>query len=199
MCDRIAVMAQGRLSSPQLTGSLSVEEVGVMMGGGVSDAGDVRRSERQRMPDWPFRLEAPAPSRAMRVGCAADRGCRDAGHAPDRLFAALGTESARRAVSFFVEPIASIYGIGELLLKATPLMLARWVSRSAFARTSGTSARKVSSPWAPSPAAESRFLGDSLGVVGAARCADRRECWVAWRGPRFLHFCARAFTPARSS
>jgi hypothetical protein len=35
-------MAQGRLSSPQPTDSLSVEEVGVMMGGGVSDAGDVR-------------------------------------------------------------------------------------------------------------------------------------------------------------
>jgi simple sugar transport system ATP-binding protein len=39
LCDRIAVIAQGRLSSPRPTDLLSVEEVGVLMGGAASDAG----------------------------------------------------------------------------------------------------------------------------------------------------------------
>jgi simple sugar transport system ATP-binding protein len=39
LCDRIAVIAQGRLSSPQSTDRLSVEEVGLLMGGAVSDVG----------------------------------------------------------------------------------------------------------------------------------------------------------------
>jgi simple sugar transport system ATP-binding protein len=39
LCDRIAVIAQGRLSSPQPTDLLSVEEVGVLMGGAAADAG----------------------------------------------------------------------------------------------------------------------------------------------------------------
>jgi general nucleoside transport system permease protein len=39
------------------------------------------------------------------------------------LFAALGKNPVAALSAFFVEPIASRYGIGELLLKATPLML----------------------------------------------------------------------------
>jgi general nucleoside transport system ATP-binding protein len=38
LCDRIAVIAQGRLSTPQATGSLSVEHVGVLMAGTPSVA-----------------------------------------------------------------------------------------------------------------------------------------------------------------
>lgn len=39
------------------------------------------------------------------------------------LFSALGKSPAEAFHVFFVEPVASLYGIGELLLKATPLML----------------------------------------------------------------------------
>jgi ABC-type uncharacterized transport system permease subunit len=39
------------------------------------------------------------------------------------LFAALGKNPLTALSAFFVEPIASRYGVGELLLKATPLML----------------------------------------------------------------------------
>jgi ABC-type uncharacterized transport system ATPase subunit len=41
LCDRIAVIAQGRLSAPQATGSLSVEQVGVLMAGARSVAAAV--------------------------------------------------------------------------------------------------------------------------------------------------------------
>jgi simple sugar transport system permease protein len=75
------------------------------------------------MLDLPFRLEKrPAPSRAMRIG------------APliaaalmlvtgSIVFAALGQNPANALYLFFVDPVMSMYGIGELLLKATPLML----------------------------------------------------------------------------
>jgi simple sugar transport system permease protein len=39
------------------------------------------------------------------------------------LFAALGKDPLAALGAFFVEPIASRYGVGELLLKASPLML----------------------------------------------------------------------------
>jgi ABC-type uncharacterized transport system permease subunit len=39
------------------------------------------------------------------------------------LFSALGKNPAAAFYVFFVEPVSSIYGLGELLLKATPLML----------------------------------------------------------------------------
>jgi simple sugar transport system permease protein len=39
------------------------------------------------------------------------------------VFAALGKNPSTALAAFFVEPIASRYGVGELLLKASPLML----------------------------------------------------------------------------
>ena len=39
------------------------------------------------------------------------------------LFTLLGKEPLAAFRVFFIEPVASIYGIGELLLKATPLIL----------------------------------------------------------------------------
>jgi general nucleoside transport system ATP-binding protein len=40
LCDRIAVLAQGRLSQPQPTATLTVEQVGVLMGGVQGDVAD---------------------------------------------------------------------------------------------------------------------------------------------------------------
>lgn len=39
------------------------------------------------------------------------------------LFSALGKSPAAAFHVFFIEPVASLYGVGELLLKATPLLL----------------------------------------------------------------------------
>ena len=39
------------------------------------------------------------------------------------IFSALGRDPAQGFYTFFVRPISSLYGFGELLLKATPLML----------------------------------------------------------------------------
>jgi len=75
------------------------------------------------MPEWPFRLEKrPAPSRAMRAGAPliAAGAMLITGSI---VFAALGQSPLGALYLFFVEPIASVYGSGELLLKATPLML----------------------------------------------------------------------------
>lgn len=72
---------------------------------------------------WPFRLERrPEPSMAMSIASPliAAAAMLLTGFI---LFSALGKSPAAAFHVFFVEPVASLYGIGELLLKATPLML----------------------------------------------------------------------------
>jgi len=72
---------------------------------------------------WPFRLERRAqPSIAMSIASPmiAAAAMLVTGFV---LFTALGKSPAEAFHIFFVEPVASLYGIGELLLKATPLML----------------------------------------------------------------------------
>src|SRR5689334_10513245 len=75
------------------------------------------------MAEWPLRLERrPVPSRVMRFGAplfaavamALTGAC---------VFAAMGQEPRAALYLFFVDPVMSTYGVGELLLKATPLML----------------------------------------------------------------------------
>ena len=39
------------------------------------------------------------------------------------VFSALGKDPVAAFRVFFIEPVSSMYGLGELLLKATPLML----------------------------------------------------------------------------
>jgi ABC-type uncharacterized transport system permease subunit len=72
---------------------------------------------------WPLRLERRAePSLAMSIASPllAAAAMLLTGFI---LFSALGKSPAAAFHIFFVEPIASVYGVGELLLKATPLML----------------------------------------------------------------------------
>jgi general nucleoside transport system permease protein len=72
---------------------------------------------------WPIRLERRAkPSTVMSVASPliAAAAMLLTGFI---LFSALGKSPAAALHVFFVEPVASLYGIGELLLKATPLML----------------------------------------------------------------------------
>jgi simple sugar transport system permease protein len=67
--------------------------------------------ERRAEPSATMRIAAPLiASVAMLITAAL-------------VFAALGTSPMAALYSFFIEPLNSSYGIGELLLKATPLML----------------------------------------------------------------------------
>jgi simple sugar transport system permease protein len=72
---------------------------------------------------WPLRLERRArPSRAMKYVSAplAVLAMLATGFL---LFSVLGKDPVAFFRVFFVEPVSSLYGVGELLLKATPLML----------------------------------------------------------------------------
>ena len=83
------------------------------------------RSDRIPWPStaWPWRLERrQSPSAAMRIWSSplAALAMLLTGLL---VFAALGKNPIAAFQVFFVEPLNSIYGLGELLLKATPLML----------------------------------------------------------------------------
>jgi len=72
---------------------------------------------------WPLRLERrQKPSAAMRIWSSPLAAL--AMLATGLLvFAALGKDPLAAFRVFFIEPVSSLYGVGELLLKATPLML----------------------------------------------------------------------------
>src|ERR1700728_1788844 len=72
---------------------------------------------------WPLRLERrQKPSAAMRIWSSPLAAL--AMLATGLLvFAALGKDPVAAFRVFFIEPVSSLYGVGELLLKATPLML----------------------------------------------------------------------------
>ena len=75
------------------------------------------------MPELPWRLERrPEPSKVMRVAAPliAAAAMLVTGFV---IFAVLGKEPVNALTVFFVEPLTSVYGWGELLLKATPLAL----------------------------------------------------------------------------
>jgi ABC-type uncharacterized transport system permease subunit len=75
------------------------------------------------MSDWPLRLEKrPAPSAVIRVAAPliAVLAMLITGFL---VFALLGQEPVHALQLFFVTPLSSLYGLGELLLKATPLTL----------------------------------------------------------------------------
>ena len=74
------------------------------------------------MPELPFRLERrAAPSKVMRVAApllaAAAMVVTGA-----IVFSALGQRPGEALYLFFIDPVSSVYGIGELLVKATPLL-----------------------------------------------------------------------------
>jgi simple sugar transport system permease protein len=75
------------------------------------------------MPELPFRLERrPTPSKLMRVTAPllAAVAMVITGAI---VFSALGQRPGEALYLFFIDPISSTYGVGELLVKATPLLL----------------------------------------------------------------------------
>jgi simple sugar transport system permease protein len=75
------------------------------------------------MPELPFRLERrPAPSKLMRVTAPLIAAVAMV-ITGAIVFSALGQRPGEALYLFFIDPISSTYGIGELLVKATPLLL----------------------------------------------------------------------------
>jgi general nucleoside transport system permease protein len=73
--------------------------------------------------DWPLRLEKRLrPSTAMRIAApaAATLAMLLTGFV---AFAVLGKSPLGALYTYFISPVSSLYGVGELLLKATPLMM----------------------------------------------------------------------------
>ena len=118
ICDRIAVIANGRLSPAKRTADTNVEEIGVWMSG-----------------MWPGAEPAPESSAcglgskrgpSRRTRCAMRRRC-----LPSRSRSSAASSSSPRSARirskgfrvFFLSPLKDAYGVAELLLKATPLML----------------------------------------------------------------------------
>jgi simple sugar transport system permease protein len=76
-----------------------------------------------RMPELPWRLEKRAsPSAAMRIASPLIAAAAML-VTSFLIFALLGKEPLKALDVFFIEPLNSLYGWGELLLKATPLAL----------------------------------------------------------------------------
>jgi general nucleoside transport system permease protein len=93
---------------------------------------------------WPLRLERRSePSTIMRIASSPLAALLMLLTGLVTL-SALGKDPIAAFNVFFIEPFSSIYGIGELLLKATPLMLCALGSASGIAPTSGISARRGS-------------------------------------------------------
>ena len=198
--DRLVVIAKGRLSP----------SVPTARGDGRADrrvderaCGHARRSrcpaskEASRM----LRLEArPQPSTA---GCRSPRRCWRCAITVligVVLFALLGKDPVRGLQVFFLEPIKSAYALGELAVKATPLLLIALGLAVCFR----------SNVW--NIGAEGQFVIGAMvagGVAHAGRqghrragssLADpaRRRASAAWSGPASSRCCATASTPTRS-
>ncbi len=67
--------------------------------------------ERRAAPSMKMRVAAPLMATALTVVCGS------------ALFAALGHDPAAALEAFFVEPVSTLNGLSELLLKASPLIL----------------------------------------------------------------------------
>jgi len=122
ICDRIAVLTAGRLSAaqPPLAPQRRVRRPA---DGRRFPAGPRPAAGGWRMLELPWRLEKrAAPSAWMRIAAPliAAAAMLVTGFV---IFALLGKEPLNALQVFFIEPLTSLYGWGELLLKATPLAL----------------------------------------------------------------------------
>ena len=115
------------------------------------------------------------------------------------LFLALGKDPVRGLQVFFWEPIRSPYALGELMVKATPLLIIALGLAVCFR----------SNVW--NIGAEGQFIigrraGRRRGAAGrqGQRAAGSwwrscwPGCWAGWPGPASRPCCATASTPMRS-
>ncbi len=118
ICDRIAVMSKGRVSEPKRVGETDIDEIGLLMGGlfARQAAGSVacRGLGSSR---------APNRRASTTVSVAAPGGGADAYRrrgACSRFSAATRLQAYR---AFFIDPVSTLYGVGELGVKGAPLIL----------------------------------------------------------------------------
>ena len=116
------------------------------------------------------------------------------------LFMALGKDPVRGLLVFFWEPIKSGYALGELVVKATPLLLIALGLAVCFR----------SNVW--NIGAEGQYIIGAVAASGVALLADKSNhgrwivvpvCWRAWPGGmvwagHHCASCATASTPTKS-
>ena len=113
------------------------------------------------------------------------------------LFAALGKDPVRGLQVFFWEPIKSPYALGELMVKATPLLIIAL----------GLSVCFRSNVW--NIGAEGQFVIGAVAAGGVALLADKTTGpWIipaillagvagGWRGPASRRCCVTASMPMK--
>jgi ABC-type uncharacterized transport system permease subunit len=114
------------------------------------------------------------------------------------LFAALGKDPVKGLLVFFYEPIKNGYAIGELMVKATPLLIIALGLAVCFR----------SNVW--NIGAEGQFVFGAIAAGGVALLADKntgsgswwpswsRASSAAWCGPASSRSCATSATPTKS-
>ena len=115
ICDRLYVMAKGQLSPSLPRAEATVEKVGLWMSGLWAPAAAPReRGMKLEMRPQPSSFWSYAsPILALLITVAIGIG----------LFMALGKDPVKGLQVFFWEPVKSPYALGELLVKATPLLI----------------------------------------------------------------------------
>jgi hypothetical protein len=111
---------------------------------------------------------------------------------------ALGKDPVRGLEMFFWEPIKTPYAVGELMVKATPLLIIALGLAVCFR----------SNVW--NIGAEGQFVIGAIFAGGVALLADKttggwivlpscwRACWAAWSGRASRRCCATASMPTKS-
>jgi ABC-type uncharacterized transport system permease subunit len=135
--------------------------------------------------DWPFRLEKrPRPSATMRVvaPAVATLAMVLTGFV---AFALLGKNPLAALQTYFVSPISSAYGIGELLLKATPLLMCALGLAIGFKADVWNIGAEGQLPWALSAVAEWPCSGDPRSDRWRFRQCSSPERSAARRGQPF--------------
>ena len=125
ICDRLHVIAKGQLSPSIDRADATVEQIGEWMSGLWHDDAQARRRPRPRQRGGPM-LKLEARAAALAASGATARRCWRwpitvlIGVA---LFIALGKDPVQGLQVFFWEPVKTPYALGELVVKATPLLL----------------------------------------------------------------------------
>jgi len=144
LCDRLHVMARGRLS-PCHRGGRGYGDANWGVDERLVAGSDVQEPRWRR---WRPHAQARSPATTIELAGPTARRCwRWLVHRGDRRAAvhAAGQRPGRRAAVFFWEPIRSRYALGELAVKATPLLLiALGLAVLLPLQRAGTSAPKAS-------------------------------------------------------
>ena len=135
ICDRLAVIAQGRLSDAKPVRDTNAEEIGLLMSGSFIARAAARPGHQRHVLAAPGVLDSestrPCASASKRVPSrrGSPAGCRRSSprwpcsSSASCCSRAMGKNPWQALYVFFIEPVDTLYDVGELLLKASPIML----------------------------------------------------------------------------